>query len=84
MDYAISIKLTEQQYYLLQQMARQEYRTIGNTFSMLAAEGLSYYLVDKSIYIKKKPEHCTSDNPEHEHYTDPQLIEEFAKIPLQQ
>ena len=84
MELAINIKLTEHQYYLLKEMARQEYRTLGNTFAMLAAEGLNYFFVDNSVYIKKRPEHCETDHPNHEHYGEGEIIEEFAKIPLQQ
>ena len=86
MEYAISIKLSEHQYYLLKEMARQQYRTLGNCYTMLAAEGLRYYFVDsENIYIKKKPEHCegTAD-PQYENYTEQQLIDESAKIPMQQ
>ena len=82
MDYAISIKLTEQQYYLIKEMARQQYRTIGNCFSMLAAEGLRYYFVDnEAVCIQRKPEHCTTENPHYENYTEQELIDEFSKIP---
>jgi hypothetical protein len=85
MDYAISIKLTEHQYYLLKEMARQQYRTLGNCFTMLAAEGLHYYFVDnESVCIKKQPEHCETNQPQYENYSEQQLIEEFAKIPMQQ
>ena len=86
MEYAISIKISEHQYYLLKEMAHQQYRTLGNCFTMLAAEGLRYYFVDnETVYIKKKPEHCegTAD-PQYENYTEQQLIDEFAKIPMQQ
>jgi len=85
MDYAISIRLSEHQYYLLKEMARQQYRTLGNAYTMLAAEGLRYYFVDnESVCIKKKPEHCETANPDYEVYSDQQLIDEFAKIPTQQ
>lgn len=85
MDYAISIKLTEQEYYFLKEIARQQYRSLGNCYSMLAAEGLRYYFVDnESACVKRKPEHCTTEHPEYEHYTEQELIEEFAKIPLHQ
>ena len=42
MDLAIQIKLTEKQYHLLKEMARKEYRTIGNTATMLLAEGFNW------------------------------------------
>jgi hypothetical protein len=32
MDHAIAIKLTENQYNVLKEMARREYRTMGNLF----------------------------------------------------
>jgi hypothetical protein len=85
MDYAISIRLSEHQYYLLKEMARQQYRTLGNAYAMLAAEGLRFYFVDnESVYIKKKLDHCETSNPQRENYTEQELIDAFAKIPTQQ
>jgi len=86
MEYAITIKLSEHQSYLLTEMAHQQYRTLGNCFTMLAAEGLRYYFVDNETpCIKKKPEHYDDTaHPEYQNYTEQQLIDEFAKIPMQQ
>lgn len=85
MDYAISIRLSEHQYYLLKEMARQQYRTLGNAYAMLAAEGLRFYFVyNESVYIEKRLDHCETSNPQRENYTEQELIDAFAKIPTQQ
>ena len=87
MDYAISIKLSERQYYFLKELAKSEYRTIRNCFSMLAAEGMHYYLADHSVYIDKLPEDCITEQESlHKdsirQYTDSEVIDTFAGIPL--
>ena len=83
MEYAISIKLTEKQYHILRDMAKEEYRTIGNTATMLMAEGFAWYLEDHDICIYKRPE---DQDPEcvreFQRYTDKELKEIFSEIPL--
>ena len=80
MDYAISIKLTERQYHMLKNMAKSEYRTIGNMVGALIGEGINFYLTDRAVYVKKMEEDCTSENPRYEHYTDQEVIDELVKI----
>jgi hypothetical protein len=84
MDYAISIRLTEKQYHILKNMAKCEYRTLGNMTTALLAEGIQFYLVDRSVCVKKMENDCTTENPQYEHYTDQEIIEELIKIPALQ
>jgi len=82
MDYAISIKLSERQYHFLKELAQSEYRTIGNCFAMLAAEGMHYYLADHSVYVDKLPEDCSTDEDSNHHYAESEVVKVFAGIPL--
>jgi len=85
MDYAISIRLTQHQYQILKEMSKQQHRTIGNCYTMLAAYGIGFYFTDNEApCIKKRPEDCVTANPAYENYNPSELEDEFAKIPLQQ
>jgi hypothetical protein len=83
MEYAISIKLTEKQYHILRGMAKDEYRTIGNTATMLMAEGFAWYIQDHDLCIYKRPEdRDLGCDREFQRYTDKELNEIFSEIPL--
>lgn len=84
MDYAISIKLTENQYNVLREMARHEYRTMGNLLSMLAVYGLGFYLNDRDINIRKTEEDRDPDGNEYQYYTDLELEKVFENAPVLQ
>lgn len=84
MDYAISIKLTENQYNVLREMARHEYRTMGNLLSMLAVYGLGFYLNDRDINIRKTEEDRDPDGNEYQYYTDLELEKVFENAPVRQ
>lgn len=84
MEYAISIKLTEKQYHVLKNMAKDEYRTIGNTAAMLMATGFGWYIEDRDIYIDKTPEDRLPEAGEYQRYTDKELKGIFDSIPFNQ
>ena len=84
MDYAISIKLTENQYNVLKEMARREYRTMGNLFAMLAVHGLGFYLTDHDIRVKKTEEDKDPNGNDYQYYTDQELEAVFELAPLRQ
>ena len=84
MDYAISIKLTENQYNVLKELARHEYRTMGNLFSMLAVHGLGFYLTDHDINVKKTEQDRDPDKHVYQYYTDAELEKVFETAPLRQ
>lgn len=84
MDYAISIKLTENQYNVLREMARHEYRTMGNLLSMLAVHGLGFYLNDRDINIRKTEEDRDPNGNEYQYYTDLELEKVFENAPVLQ
>lgn len=84
MDYAISIKLTENQYNVLKEMARREYRTMGNLFSMLAVHGLGFYLTDHDITVKKTAKDHNPNGNDYQYYTDHELEKALETLPLQQ
>lgn len=84
MDYAISIKLTENQYNVLKEMSRREYRTMGNLFSMLAVYGLCFYLTDHDIRVKKTEEDKDPNGNDYQYYTDQELEAVFELAPLRQ
>lgn len=82
MEYAISIKLTEKQFHVIKEMARGEYRTIGNTLAMLAATGFSFYIQDNGVYIKKRDEDRSPDKDDFQYYKDDELVQVFDSIPF--
>lgn len=84
MDLAIQIKLTEKQYHLLKEMARSQYRTIGNTATMLMAEGFNWYLEDHEVYVNRMERDKDSEKGHHQYYTDPEMKEIFNSMPLNQ
>jgi hypothetical protein len=84
MDYAIAIKLTENQYNVLKEMARREYRTMGNLFTMLAVHGLGFYLTDHDINVKKTEQDRTPNGNDYQYYTDQELEKIFETAPLHQ
>jgi hypothetical protein len=84
MDHAIAIKLTENQYNVLKEMARREYRTMGNLFMMLAVHGLGFYLTDHDINVKKTEQDRTPNGNDYQYYTDQELEKIFETAPLRQ
>jgi hypothetical protein len=84
MDHAIAIKLTENQYNVLKELARHEYRTMGNLFSMLAVHGLGFYLTDHDINVKKTEQDRTPNGNDYQYYTDQELEKIFETAPLRQ
>ena len=82
MDYAIAIKLTKKQYHFLHEMARSEHRTLGNCFSMLAAEGIRYYGFEHTLAIRKREEDKTDKEKQVEYYDSDEIEEVFSSIPL--
>jgi hypothetical protein len=84
MDYAIAIKLTANQYNVLKEMARHEYRTMGNLFSMLAVHGLGFYLTDHDINVKKTEQDRTPNGNDYQYYTDQELEKIFETAPVRQ
>lgn len=84
MDYAISIKLTENQYNVLKEMARQDYRTMGNMFTMLAVHGLGSYLSNHDLSIRKTEADRDPNVQEYQYYKDLELEEVFENAPVRQ
>jgi hypothetical protein len=84
MDYALSIKVTEKQYHVLKMMAKAEYRTLGNMVGALIAEGIQFYLTERSICVRKMEEDCTTENPNYEYYKDAEIIDALITIPVLQ
>lgn len=84
MEYAISIKLTEKQFHMLKGMAQSEYRTVGNMVGALIAEGINFYLTERSVAVKKMKEDCKTENPNCEYYGDGEIIDELVKIAILQ
>jgi hypothetical protein len=84
MDYAVSIKLTERQYQMLKNMAKSEYRTVGNMIGALIGEGINFYLTDRSVCVRKMEEDCTTNHPRCEYYKDQEVIDELTKIAVLQ
>jgi hypothetical protein len=82
MDYAISIRLTEKQYHVLKNMAHSEYRTMGNMVGALIAEGIHFFLTDRSVSVRKIEEDCVTDHPRCEYYRDEEVIETLTGIAL--
>ena len=84
MEYAISIKLTEKQYHLIKEMAKGEYRTMGNTLAMLAASGFHWYIQDHEVCVKRVEQDRDSEQGEYQWYRDPEMIEIMETMPLNQ
>lgn len=84
MDYAISIKLTENQYNVLKEMARQDYRTMGNMFTMLAVHGLGSYLSNHDLAIRKTEADRDPNGQGYQYYKDLELEEVFENAPVRQ
>ncbi len=82
MDYAISIRLTEKQYHVLKNMAEAEYRTMGNMVGALIAEGVNFFLTERSVCVRKMAEECVTDHPKCEYYRDEEVIETLTRIAL--
>ena len=82
MDYTLSIGLTKNQYDVLKALAQREYRTMGNTFAMLAVHGLGFYLTDHDIVVKKTEADRDPNGNEYQYYTDQELEEVFESLPL--
>jgi len=81
MEHAISIKLTHEQYHILKALSKEQYRTLGNTFSMLAAYGLGYWLECNETFVKKEG---SSEEGGYSYYRDSELKASFDTIPLNQ
>ncbi len=84
MDYPLSIELTKNQYDVLKALAQREYRTMGNTFAMLAVHGLGFYLTDHEITVKKTEADRDPNGNEYQYYTDQELEKVFESLPLLQ
>ena len=84
MDYAVSIKLTEKQYHLIKEMAKDQYRTIGNTLAMFVVEGFKWYVQDHEVYIKRMECDRISTGGDYQFYTDEESIETLDQMPLTQ
>ena len=84
MDHAIAIKLTQNQYNVLKEMARREYRTMGNLLTMLAVHCLAFYLTDHDITVKKSEADRDPNGHDYQYYTDQQLEAIFETAPLRQ
>ena len=84
MDHAIPIKLTEKQYHILSQMAKVEYRTIGNMVGALIAEGISFYLTERNVPVKKMQEDWTREDGQYEYYTDGEVQDALVTIAVLQ
>ena len=81
MDHVISIKLTEKQYTILKGLAKEQYRTLGNTYSMLAAYGINLWLETHETYVERNTD---PEQSGHSYYSDKELREAFDGIPLNQ
>ena len=81
MDHVISIKLTEEQYTILKGLAKKEYRTLGNTYSMLAAYGIDCWLETHEAHVEKN---TVPGQSSPFFYSDKELREAFGGIPLNQ
>ena len=81
MQHAISIKLTHEQYTILKALSKEQYRTLGNTFSMLAAYGLGFWLECNEAYVKKED---PSEEGGCSYYQDSEIKASFDTIPLNQ
>lgn len=84
MSRTITVELSEKQYHIIEEMARTEYRTIENTWAMLAANGFIYILCDRDVCVKKLEEDRDFDGPEVQFYNDKEMEAIVGEIPLKQ
>jgi hypothetical protein len=86
MDYSIRIGLTEKQRYVLDSIAKNEYRTVENLVAKYLAVGLGCELCDNNIFVKKRKEDEDYDASgfEHQHYNDAELEDIIDQVPFEQ
>jgi hypothetical protein len=84
MTASFTIQLTDQQLYILQEIAEDHYRTMDNLLGLLIAEGLKFYGFSHEYCVKKRQEDRDSSGLEFQHYKDEEVEKIFATLPFLQ
>lgn len=86
MDYSIRIGLTEKQRYILDSIAKNEYRTVENLVAKYFAIGFNCELSDNDIFVQKRKEDEDYDTSgfEHQYYRDNELTDIIDQVPFEQ
>jgi len=79
--HAVSIKLTDEQFEVLKNLSRADYRTTQNTLAMLINVGLHWHLEESELYVKKINQHRDPDGSEYQYYSDCELKDIFESLP---
>tara|TARA_B100001057_G_scaffold468382_1_gene527496 strand:- start:777 stop:1151 length:375 start_codon:yes stop_codon:yes gene_type:complete len=58
---AVTIKLTEQQYDLIERIAKEDKRRIKDLAYLFFSEGIKYFYMDTSLSIERLPNEYTKD-----------------------
>jgi hypothetical protein len=82
MSTQLTINLTYQQLYILQEIAKDHYRTIDNLLGLLITEGLKSYGFSHEYCIKKRQGDRDPSGLEFQHYKDEEIEEIFATLPF--
>ena len=84
MTASFTIQLTDQQLYILQEIAKDHYRTMDNLLGSLITEGLKFYGFSHEYCVKKRQEDRDSSGLEFQHYKDEEVEKIFATLPFLQ
>ena len=84
MSKQLTINLTDQQLYILQEIAEDHYRTMDNLLGLLITEGLKFYGFSHECCVKKRREDCDSRGTEYQIYKDEEVEKIFATLPFVQ
>lgn len=86
MDYSIRIGLTEKQRYILDSIAKNEYRTVENLVAKYLAIGLGCELCDNNVWVRRRveDEEFVTPGPEIQNYTDAELEDIIGQVPFEQ
>ena len=82
MSTQLTINLTDQQLYILQEIAEDHYRTMDNLLGLLITEGLKFYGFSHEFCVKKRQEDRDLNGTEYQSYKDEEVEKIFATLPF--
>jgi hypothetical protein len=81
MEVSFPLTLTEQQLYILQDLAKDHYRTLQNLIGMLITDGIQSYKYSHDYCVRKRTEDREGDK-EFQQYSDEEIDIIFSSLPF--
>ena len=81
-NHVISFTVTAEQFHILKELARKEYRSLDNLPTTLLAIGYQWYSEDHPIYVQKRPKDRDPDKSDWQLYEDEEVMAEIQRIPF--